>query len=96
MRFTAEQRLDNNVVERTFTLGDIPGFLWTPASASAPVPLILLGHPGGLPRMYPRLVARARQSVAEGFAAATIELGPPSTPCCRYPRSAVPSGTRTG
>ncbi|GIH73537.1 dienelactone hydrolase family protein [Sphaerimonospora thailandensis] len=74
MRFTSEQRLDDGVLEREFTLGEIPGILWTPASASAPAPLILLGHPGGLHKMYPRLVARARQSAAEGFAAATIEL----------------------
>lgn len=74
MRFTSEQRLDDGVLEREFTLGEIPGILWTPGSAPAPVPLILVGHPGGLHRMYPRLVGRARQSVAEGFAAATIEL----------------------
>ncbi len=75
MRFTTEQRLDDGVLEREFTLDEIPGILWTPASASAPVPLILLGHPPlGLPRMYPRLVARARHAVAQGFAAATIEL----------------------
>ena len=74
MQFTSEQRLDDGVLEREFTLGEIPGILWTPGSASAPAPLILLGHPGGLHKMYPRLVARARHSAAEGFAAATIEL----------------------
>jgi dienelactone hydrolase len=74
MRFTSEQRLDDGVLEREFTLGEIPGILWTPGSASAPTPLILLGHPGGLDKMYPRLAARARHTVAEGFAAATIEL----------------------
>ncbi|WP_109005627.1 alpha/beta hydrolase [Streptomyces rishiriensis] len=84
MQFTSEQRLDDGVLERDFTLGDIPGILWTPApapasapasaSASAPVPLILLGHPGGLDRMRPRLAARARHSAAEGFASATVEL----------------------
>ena len=74
MQFTSEQRLDDGVLERNFTLGEIPGILWTPGSASAPAPLILLGHPGGLQKMYPRLVGRARQSVAQGFAAATIEL----------------------
>ncbi|RZT83554.1 dienelactone hydrolase [Pseudonocardia sediminis] len=74
MRFTSERRLDDGVDEREFTLGEIPGILWTPGSATAPTPLILLGHPGGLNAMYPRLLARARQSVAEGFAAATIEL----------------------
>jgi hypothetical protein len=74
MRFTSELRLDDGVLERGFTLGEIPGILWTPGSVSASAPLILLGHPGGLHKMYPRLVARARHSAAEGFAAATIEL----------------------
>ncbi|MFF7339825.1 dienelactone hydrolase family protein [Streptomyces sp. NPDC008163] len=77
MHFTSEQRLDDGVLERSFTLDDIPGLLWTPdsASASAPVPLILLGHPTlGLDRMYPRLVDRARHSAADGFATAAIEL----------------------
>ncbi|MEU5760149.1 alpha/beta hydrolase [Nocardia sp. NPDC047648] len=74
MQFTSEQRLDDGVLEREFTLGEIPGILWTPGSASAPAPLILIGHPGGLRQMYPRLVGRARHAVAEGFAAATIEL----------------------
>ncbi|MCX4781856.1 alpha/beta hydrolase [Streptomyces sp. NBC_01264] len=79
MHFTSEQRLDDGVLEREFTLGDIPGILWTPAAAaaspSAPAPLILLGHPPlGLRRMYPRLVDRARSSAADGFATATIEL----------------------
>jgi hypothetical protein len=74
MEFTSEQRLDGGLLEREFTLGEVPGILWTPGSASAPTPLILLGHPGGLHKMYPRLVARARHSAAEGFATATIEL----------------------
>jgi dienelactone hydrolase len=76
MHFTSEQRLDDGVLEREFTLGEIPGILWTPgsASSSAPAPLILIGHPGGLHRMRPRLAARARHSAAGGFAAATIEL----------------------
>ncbi|TDC80188.1 dienelactone hydrolase family protein [Streptomyces hainanensis] len=77
MRFTSEQRLDDGVLEREFTLDEIPGFLWTPrsASVSAPVPLILLGHPPlGLRRMYPRLVDRALRAAADGFATATIEL----------------------
>ncbi|MFI9639979.1 alpha/beta hydrolase family protein [Micromonospora sp. NPDC051925] len=72
MQFTTEKHLDDSVLEREFSLGEIPGILWTPGSA--PAPLILLGHPGSLHQMYPRLVERARQAVAEGFAAATIEL----------------------
>lgn len=75
MHFTSEQRLDDAVLEREFTLGEIPGILWTPASASAPAPLILLSPPPlGLRKTYPRLVARARHAAADGFATATIEL----------------------
>jgi hypothetical protein len=76
MHFSSEQRLDDGVVEREFTLGEIPGILWTPGSAcaSAPARLILLGHPGGLHTMYRRLAGRARHAAEYGFAAATIEL----------------------
>src|SRR4051812_24206760 len=77
MQFTSEQGLDDAVLEREFTLGEIPGILWTPESASisAPAPLILLSPPPlGLRKSYPRLVARARHSAADGFATATIEL----------------------
>ena len=72
MRFTSEQRLDDGVLERDFTLGEIPGVLWTPRSA--PAPLILSGHNGGLHKREPRLVARARHSAAEyGHAVAAID-----------------------
>ncbi|MFE7531862.1 alpha/beta hydrolase [Kitasatospora sp. NPDC057542] len=78
MQFTSERRLDDGVLEREFTLGEIPGILWTPASASAsaPAPLILICPPPlGLSKMYPRLAGRARYYAAEyGFASATIEL----------------------
>jgi hypothetical protein len=53
MQFTSEQRLGDGLLEREFTLGENPGILWTPVSA--PAPLILVGHPGGLHQMYPRL-----------------------------------------
>lgn len=33
MQFTSEKRLDDGVFEREFTLGEIPGTLWTPGSA---------------------------------------------------------------
>jgi hypothetical protein len=93
MQFTSEQRLDDGVLERRFALDDIPGILWTPKSASppAPAPLILLGHPGGLHQMYPRLAGRARVSAGYGFAAATIEL-PGSGD---RPRSAAAEQART-
>jgi hypothetical protein len=74
--FTSAPHLVDGVTERRFTLGGIPGILWAPesASSSAPVPLILLGHPGGVEQMYPRLAGRARQAAADGFASLTIEL----------------------
>jgi len=64
MRFTSQQRLDDGVLEREFTLGEIPGVLWTPGSA--PAPLILSGHNGGLHKRLPRLVARARHPARRG------------------------------
>jgi hypothetical protein len=73
---SSERLLDDGILEREFTLDEVPGILWTPASAtpSAPAPLILLGHPGGLGPMYPRLAARARHSAELGFATVTVEL----------------------
>lgn len=73
MRFLSEQRHDG-LVERDFDLDGVPGVLWTPAAPSQPAPLILMGHPGGLPSMRPRLASRARHSAAGGFATATLEL----------------------
>jgi hypothetical protein len=73
MQVTSEKRLEGGVVEQAFTLGEVPGILWTPATG--PAPLILVGHPGGLQRMYPRVSGRARHYAAQhGFAAAAIEL----------------------
>ena len=74
MQFISEQGIDDGtVLERNFTFDAIPGILWTLTSES-PTPLILLGHTAGLPRMYPRLLARAQHAAAQGYAAATIEL----------------------
>lgn len=76
MHLTSQTLLDDGVVERDLTLDDVPGVLWTPPTAEppVPVPLLLLGHPGGLGPMRPRLRARARQAATLGFAAASLEL----------------------
>ena len=88
MRFTSEQRLDGGVLEREFALGEIPGTLWTPGSA--PAPLILMAHNNGLPKRESRLVARARHSAAYGYAVAAID-----TPGCGdRPRSAADEQAR--
>src|SRR5947209_19167587 len=88
MRFSSEQRLDDGVLEREFTLGEIPGTLWTPGSA--PAPLILMAHNNGLPKGESRLVARARQSAAYGYAVATID----APGCGDRPRSAADEQAR--
>ncbi|MFI9601636.1 dienelactone hydrolase family protein [Streptomyces sp. NPDC052043] len=89
MHFTSEQRLDDGVLEREFTLGEIPGTLWTPESA-APAPLILMAHNNGLPKREPRLVARARHYAAYGYAVAAID----AFGCGDRPRSAADEQAR--
>ncbi|MCX5587335.1 dienelactone hydrolase family protein [Streptomyces erythrochromogenes] len=89
MHFTSERRLDDGVLEREFTLGEIPGTLWTPESA-APVPLILMAHNNGLPKSAARLVARARHSAARGYAVASID----AVGCGDRPRSAADEQAR--
>ncbi|MFJ7076298.1 alpha/beta hydrolase [Streptomyces sp. NPDC098781] len=89
MQFTSEQRLEEGVLEREFTLGEIPGTLWTPESA-APAPLILMAHNNGLPKNQPRLVARARITAACGYAVASID----AAGCGDRPRSAADEQAR--
>lgn len=76
VKFTSETHLDDGVVERAFRLGDVPGILWMPAStvSSSSLPLILIGHPGGLGPLHSRLLARARSALELGFAAVALEL----------------------
>src|SRR5882757_4799938 len=89
MQFTSEQRLDDGVLEREFTLGEIPGTLWTPESA-VPAPLILMAHNNGLPKGASRLVARARHCAAYGYAVASID----AAGCGDRPRSAADEQAR--
>lgn len=73
LSFTAETSSDG-VVDRSFTLGDVPGVLWSPVSVPPGAPLLLLGHGGGLHKRAPGLVARARQAVVrDGFHVAAID-----------------------
>jgi len=89
LEFASEQRLDDGVLEREFTLGEIPGTLWTPESA-APAPLVLMAHNNGLPKRDSRLVARARITAAHGYAVATID----AEGCGDRPRSAADEQAR--
>jgi hypothetical protein len=73
LNFIATTLLDG-VVDRSFTVGEIPGVLWSPASAAPRAPLLLMGHGGGLHKRAPGLVARARQAVVhDGFHVAAID-----------------------
>lgn len=73
MRFTSQTSSDG-VTEQLFTLGEIPGVLWTPDGAAGPRPLILMGHGGGQHKKAPGMVARAHRFAAEcGFAVAAVD-----------------------
>jgi dienelactone hydrolase len=74
MRFISET-ISDGVSEREFSLGDIPGVLWSPLDAAGGRALVLLGHGGGgQHKKVPGLVARARRYVtACGFVVAAID-----------------------
>jgi hypothetical protein len=64
----------SGVIDRSFTVGEIPGVLWSPARATPNTPLVLMGHGGGLHKRAPGLVARATRTVLhDGFHAAAID-----------------------
>jgi hypothetical protein len=72
MQFIA-QTSSNGVVERSFTLGEVTGLLWSPASGSDRAPLVLMGHGGGLHKKAPGLVSRANHYVTTcGFTVGAI------------------------
>ncbi|WP_413797901.1 dienelactone hydrolase family protein [Streptomyces iranensis] len=74
MRFSSETSSDG-IRERLFTLGEIPGVLWTPEGSAGTRPLILLGHGGGQHKKAPDVLARAHRFVAEcGFAAVAVDV----------------------
>jgi dienelactone hydrolase len=74
MRFTFHTSYDG-ICEQLFTLGEIPGVLWTPEGAAGPRPLILMGHGGGQHKKAPGIVSRAFRFVNEcGFAVAAIDV----------------------
>ncbi|MEV5173926.1 alpha/beta hydrolase [Streptomyces flaveolus] len=73
LRFTAETS-SNGVVERDFTVGDVPGVLWSPASSPDRAPLVLMGHGGGNHKKHPAMAGRARLLVTGcGFHVAVID-----------------------
>ncbi len=71
-RFTTETTSDG-VVSRDFTVGDVPGVLWSPACAAGRAPLVLLGHGGGTHKRWPAMTGRAGLLVAAGFHVACVD-----------------------
>jgi dienelactone hydrolase len=68
------QTVSDGVSEQLFTIGGIPGVLWTPAGTTGPRPLVLVGHGGGQHKRGPGVVGRAHRYVTNlGFAVAAID-----------------------
>jgi hypothetical protein len=73
IHFTSDETSDG-VRQRTFMLGEIPGVMWSVPDGPSDVPLLLMGHGGGLHKTHPGLVSRARYYVSEfGWTAAAID-----------------------
>ncbi|AKJ12479.1 hypothetical protein ABB07_21340 [Streptomyces incarnatus] len=73
LRFTA-QSSSNGMVERDFTVGEVPGVLWSPASGAGRAPLVLMGHGGGNHKKHPAMAGRARLLVTRcGFHVAVVD-----------------------
>ncbi|ETK32089.1 hypothetical protein MPTA5024_31580 [Microbispora sp. ATCC PTA-5024] len=74
MRFISETSSDG-VRERLFTLGEIPGVLWTPEGAAGTRPLIVMGHGGGQHKKAPGILTRARRLATDcAFAVVAVDV----------------------
>ena len=60
LQFTAESS-SNGMLERDFTVGEVPGVLWSPASGAGQAPLILMAHGGGNHKKHPAMSGRAQR-----------------------------------
>src|SRR5215470_14511214 len=73
LQFIAESS-SNGIVERDFTVGEIPGVFWSPASGADRAPLVLMGHGGGNHKKHPAMAGRAQRLVTGcGFRVAVID-----------------------
>ncbi|MEU9043839.1 MULTISPECIES: alpha/beta hydrolase [unclassified Kitasatospora] len=73
-QFTADSTA-NGIRERDFTVGDVPGVIWSPATTGTDrAPLVLMGHGGGNHKKHPAMSGRARLLVhGYGFHVAVID-----------------------
>jgi dienelactone hydrolase len=100
MRFTSQTSSDG-VFEQLFSLGEIPGVLWTPDGATGTRPLILMGHGGGQHKKAPGMVGRARRFVTEGgFAVVAVDVpghgDRPKVPAYEWISNAMQGRMETG
>ncbi|MEV4555418.1 alpha/beta hydrolase [Kitasatospora sp. NPDC049285] len=73
LQFTAESSSDG-MLERDFTVGGVPGVLWSPASGGDRAPLVLMGHGGGAHKKHPAMLGRAGLLVRDcGFHVAVLD-----------------------
>ena len=72
-QFTAESS-SNGMLERDFTVGEVPGVLWSSPSGADRAPLVLMGHGGGTHKKAPAMAGRAHRLVTGcGFNVAVID-----------------------
>src|SRR5690242_1397208 len=73
VQFVSETSSDG-VRERDFTVGEVPGVLWSPVHGSGRAPLVLMGHGGGRDSKAPAMTGRAQRLVTGcGFHVAAID-----------------------
>ncbi|RFC77848.1 alpha/beta hydrolase [Streptomyces sp. AcE210] len=73
LQFTAESP-SNGVIERDFTVGEVPDVLLSPASGADRAPLVPMGHGGGAHKKHRAMAGRARLLVTGcGFHVAVID-----------------------
>ena len=78
MKWTGEETTSKGVTERGFIVEhagrSVPGIAWTPESAEAPTPVLLIGHGGSGHKREPHILALARRFVRHhGIAAVAID-----------------------
>ncbi|NBE50941.1 alpha/beta hydrolase [Streptomyces boluensis] len=72
LHFTTESSSDG-MLERGFSLGEVPGVLWSPATGAERAPLVLMGHGGGAHKRHPAMTGRARLLTGSGFHVAVLD-----------------------
>ncbi|GIF45295.1 alpha/beta hydrolase [Actinoplanes xinjiangensis] len=65
----------DGVQQLLFSVGEVPGVLWTPHGAAGTRPLILIGHGGGQHKSAPAVLHRARRFVTDlGAAVVSVDV----------------------